>query len=748
MNHIRIAAIALIMMIFSSLCVAAQPKFLLMPTSPIHMQLAINQTATVQYRVINQTEVARLLTIQPIKNITQVTSGAGVCQNPFALAPHASCLLTLLVNSVSEPEFIAGGPVVCKTQSNTDTSPDPFLCSKPQTKNQLLITRYLPASSNRLTISPNSLTLTSGAPNTPGYITVTNNSGTLTASNIQGNLTGTALQGNVTQDASNCVSVAPYQSCRLKFTPANTVVALTNFPIQGTNTSAVGGSIQIKNPTTADLTVSGSPLVLVAGGQGTMMVRNTSSSITAQNVAAVLPSALTSIGVTVSPASCNIAPTGTCTLTFTATSTSATVSNTAIKIQGTNTQLIGASVAVTAPISFSVSGSPLTLLADGTTTGTMTITNNSSQTAANVQADFSQTALYGNVTATSCSSIAPTSSCVMTFTPAYNTVPLTTFSITTTSQPSLSTTAQLAIDLPSFAYVSNNSTSSPLMSTCNINQGETSLSNCARTEINSGLLNAPQGMTSNTLNNYFYIANSQLLSSSNYFSVLKCTLDQSIGALNNCAVLEDPNFYYPSDIALNTSLPVAYVASNSLNLAVVPAASVVSQCPVNSDGSFGGCIAIGGFNSPGGIALNQNNTMAYIASSTSGLIYQCTIDSQGNLQAPCVSTVLPAGTQPTGIVVDPPQKNVYFVDFNNIGIFQCPINSSTGYLTGCTYVQRVSYRPGGIAINSSNTMLYVTNYASPTYSCPITTVGDQSSVGSCTMLSEPNNQYGIALLND
>jgi len=78
-----------------------------------------------------------------------------------------------------------------------------------------------------------------------------------------------------------------------------------------------------------------------------------------------------------------------------------------------------------------VTGSPLTLITDGST-GTLTINNTSLLVAAtNITSDFTGTALDGNVTETgnTCASVAPQASCTLTYTPGSTVVAQTDFTI-------------------------------------------------------------------------------------------------------------------------------------------------------------------------------------------------------------------------------------------------------------------------------------------------------------------------------
>ena len=55
--------------------------------------------------------------MQPIQGITQLTTGVGICGNPFVLVYGASCMLSLQVNGSQLIEPISDGPVVSEQGS-------------------------------------------------------------------------------------------------------------------------------------------------------------------------------------------------------------------------------------------------------------------------------------------------------------------------------------------------------------------------------------------------------------------------------------------------------------------------------------------------------------------------------------------------------------------------------------------------------------------------------------------------------
>lgn len=129
------------MLLLSSTLSHAIVKFSIVPVSGFtSMLLPNNFTETVSYQVTNQTSVARTLTMVPLAGVSQSTSGSGICQNPFYLSPQQSCTLNLVISgSQVSASGINGGPVICKTKSANDNSPDPLLCSEPDAANTLAV---------------------------------------------------------------------------------------------------------------------------------------------------------------------------------------------------------------------------------------------------------------------------------------------------------------------------------------------------------------------------------------------------------------------------------------------------------------------------------------------------------------------------------------------------------------------------------------------------------------------------------
>ncbi|MDP1603839.1 MAG: IPT/TIG domain-containing protein [Legionella sp.] len=243
-NKIHLFSKVLLGISFMLMMTAAQagsPLWTFAPLTATTVVVPENDMAVIQYRVTNQSYKTHTLTMKPVPGVTQVTTGMGVCGNPFVLRSKESCVLSLLTMGSDITNPINDGPVVCQQGSELQ-------CYRPAAANILRITQGPPRTDAVITVSNSPLTLAvNGA---SGQLTINNTSFSVIATNITSDFTGTALDGNVTETGNTCASVAPGASCTLTYTPGNTAVPQTNFTIQGSNTNAITAAIEIESGST------------------------------------------------------------------------------------------------------------------------------------------------------------------------------------------------------------------------------------------------------------------------------------------------------------------------------------------------------------------------------------------------------------------------------------------------------------------------------------------------------------------
>lgn len=672
-----------------------QPKFTLTPLTPTAFPIAQDEVQTVQYRVSNATDVTRTLTMIPIQGVTQITSKAGLCSNPFTLSQNESCILSLSIAGNAIDGSVLTGPVICRVKGGTRNTPDSFLCSQPSLLNKLKITA-VSANRSGLFVQPSIVTL---EPNgSPKSFTITNRSDVLTARNVKANFTGTLLEGNVTQDNSACTMIAPGQSCELMVTSTtNQAITRTRFPIRGDNTFPVGAAIQVVSPNLATISVSGSPLVLTPGQTGVLTITNESKTVDATNVLAhSVPNGVTQNSTCRSVA----ANGGTCTLSFTAGNLA--VSFTMMPIYGINTSQTEGSISVNAaPLQsmiFLGGTSSITLNADGTSTSTLTIQNTSGQTIEpGVTAHFEGTNLNGIVTASVCDEILNNQTCTITFTAARTSINTTNFPIYGTNTFTL--TGAIKINSVPQAYLTSYSGNNIYQ--CLIDESSKNFTQCQAFS-NLGL-NTPHGIVINPAKTRAYIANY------GDDSISLCDIEPNTFNLINCESALANGLDSLRNFTFNKTGTIAYIPNSN--------GDKIVQCPVNSTtGKFDNQCATTSataINGPRGIVIDPTNSFAYIANYFSFNVTRCAIDPNSGDLRNCLSLYTPNPQQQlTDITMDTAGTSFYItgiISNSNSRQTVCPANFS-----GCvtTAFGSTNIYPSSISINKDKTFDYVVNLSS------------------------------------
>ncbi|MBL7481135.1 IPT/TIG domain-containing protein [Legionella sp. 27fs60] len=283
---------SLLLLLFISV-LQASPLWTFEPLTATTRAVPANGTATVQYRITNQSKSANKLIMQALHGITQITSGFDICGSPFVLTSKGSCILSLQINGSQLNAPIMEGPIVCQHDKS------PHQCYQPGKSDSLHITQAPPILDANISVNGSPLTLTvNGA---SGQLVISNSSTEVAATNITSNFTGTALDGNVTETGNTCAQVPPGSSCTLTFTPGNTVVPLTNFSIQGTNTNALTAAIKIESGSTLTQvnpnsgTAAGGVTVTLTGSGLTGATNVTFGGASATNINVINTSTVTAI---------------------------------------------------------------------------------------------------------------------------------------------------------------------------------------------------------------------------------------------------------------------------------------------------------------------------------------------------------------------------------------------------------------------------------------------------------------------
>tara|TARA_R110002126_G_scaffold239409_2_gene382714 strand:- start:289 stop:2541 length:2253 start_codon:yes stop_codon:yes gene_type:complete len=697
-----------------------QPIFTIIPQSSPTISLPINGVATLDYTVTNQTTITRTLTMVPTQGITQVTTDAGTCAQPFTLGPNQSCTLRLSISGSQINDQTIGGPRICKTQADNLTA-DPFLCAQPSKTDILNISRAL-IERPELTVTPASILF--NLPSQTKSFSVTNHSTTVTAVNIRGITTGTVLEGNITQDASDCTQVLPGGTCALSFTTAATeqVSLQQTFPIKGINTKITPATITIQLPQTAIIKVDPTEIILQAT-TGTpvtqsITVTNTTAGITATNISADITGALADAGVTQDASACaTLAAGASCALVFTPGTTAVTTQT--VVISGTNSSQVHANIGVNgaalAPLEIT-SGNNATLTADGVSTTTMTVQNNSTtETALNIAPNLSSSSLAGylEVVENTCASVQKGATCSMTFESASTTTQVTgTFPIYGTNTTEVIGT--LTVKPVPFIYVSDLDTN--IITLCGVDS-DGSLTNCGDSGVELLAGSTPEGVALNSTNTLAYYTDKLL------DAIFKCNVTANTGKLFGCV----NSGAISTALDANTQGLVFHpVLSNIVYVTEYP--NTLSTCPLNADGTIGTCIdetptydASINVNNLLGLALNPTGNFAYLANAFSPTtVLVCGVNtSTGALTFPCANSTAPVTDYVAAVVITPDNQKAYLGGGNLITT--CDVNASDGLLDNCVASATFTQigRTVNLALNSTETKLYVTNDTNAVAICSV-----------------------------
>jgi|GEM_PF-872916 len=324
-----------------SLFANATPKFHIIAINKAPQFLPVNGNATAQYQVTNNTNLVRTLTMFPIPGINPNGEGNNSCGNVFTLLPHQFCFLNLIITGSQLPVYVNRGPVICKTQGKNNDSADLFLCSQPDIQDSLLMT-VTPAEQVLLTITGSPLVLMA---NGSGNLTIINSSSWVTALNIHSDFSGTALEGNVIESGNNCSQVLPNHSCMLTYTAGSNGVALTSFPIYGSNTTSSTAQISVNAIPPANISLTNSPLTLVANGLSDDIIVNNISGVTVFNITSDFSGTALDGNVTETGNTCGVVLSGnSCTISYTPGSN--VVTQTTFPIAGSNTATVYGAIAI------------------------------------------------------------------------------------------------------------------------------------------------------------------------------------------------------------------------------------------------------------------------------------------------------------------------------------------------------------------------------------------------------------------
>lgn len=214
---------------------AGQAVITFTPLTPTTLAVPADGEAVVEYLATNQSVLARTFVMTPIAGV-DIDTTAGHCADPFLLAAHQSCTLSLRLIGSAMTGDIDGGPVVCINGSPTQ-------CWQPSAADQLHVT-LVPTQVATIDATPTTLTIALG---TTAPITVTNAVASPVAA--QDLAIDVPPASSIVVDAGACTgALAPGASCTFHIggTAAETETVLA---ISGSNTTPASVTVTLFDDT-------------------------------------------------------------------------------------------------------------------------------------------------------------------------------------------------------------------------------------------------------------------------------------------------------------------------------------------------------------------------------------------------------------------------------------------------------------------------------------------------------------------
>lgn len=248
--------------LMSTAAQASGPLWSVVPIDSPHVTVSAIGTATVEYKVTNNTkkELQVVLSSNTPKGISQ----GGTCKLDKRGTAHSSCALTLKIKGSELPSnHVSGGPILCQTAP--DGMPYVYKCSQPSSGHALDITRTTVPEFTILSVSPSTLGL--AVKDSSLNVALTGKTRQITITNT-GEIPATGLTITYptwpigTSSTSNCTgTLAAGAACTIAITPGSNATSNCNI---GTAPAASATAIVV-NATNAITPVTAKAAILSYG---------------------------------------------------------------------------------------------------------------------------------------------------------------------------------------------------------------------------------------------------------------------------------------------------------------------------------------------------------------------------------------------------------------------------------------------------------------------------------------------------
>ena len=311
----------------------------------------------------------------------------------------------------------------------------------------------------------------------------------------------------------------------------------------------------------------------------------------------------------------------------------------------------------------------------------------------------------------------------------------------TQAETTLQVTVSSAPSAPQFAYITNLNSDAPYVSLCPLNSTTGALESC-RDAGGHDVLNAAGGLAGIVLNSSGTVA---YMTAESGTSVFQCTISPLTKEFDGCTSTAITDYDYSvstGQLALNHDDTIAYVADSNNN--------GVLACPIHSGQIVDSCVNTNASWATSGlvqIALNQNDTVAYIGAFYDGVL-QCTVSGTSFSACRLITgdgTI--SFTNSTGVALNHDGTKLYVAqDYNSVKkVYVCSTSMNGDYFSHCAVAyDGFSQALWAITLNASNTVAYISNDSatdqSYTYTCAISEIdGTFSSCASSTLAPLPTS---------
>src|SRR3990167_9568116 len=276
----------------------------------------------------------------------------------------------------------------------------------------------------------------------------------------------------------------------------------------------------------------------------------------------------------------------------------------------------------------------------------------------------------------------------------------------------------------------------------------TRLTSGSFTAMSGVLFVTPEGVALNPSGSVIYYTDND----SAIDQIIYCAINPSTGVQENClgftdaAVVTSPAVIALNPAGINTAGTYAYITEQAV-------AGGVTKCTVNpSTGGLSSCAATTDYSWTGlqayGITFNPTGSLAYITVIEGDQVVKCSVtEGTGALTSCAAAQGAQTIRQPTSIAINSTGTVAFIASqLDNTGIYSCPINSDTGNLDTCRAYDIASGGLFGLALASTDDMLYVTGFDTQLlYECSVSVAGVVSTPCTTVSLLAGTNPIGVAL---